>query len=111
MMLIAMTRGQWMRIVAGVTAAAAMLTALLAVPVGAAQGGVTVRKDVTFRSVDGEPLQLDVYQPAKKGKNRPAVVVVHGGAWTIGDKSWFADLSRRLAERGFVAFSVNYRLA
>ena len=110
-MLMAMTRGQWMRIIAGVTAAAAMITILLAGPAGAAQGGVTVKNDVTFRTVDGEPLQLDAYQPTKKGKGRPAVVVVHGGAWTIGDKSWFADLSRRLAERGFVAFSINYRLA
>jgi acetyl esterase/lipase len=110
-MLMAMTRGQWMRIVAGVTAAAAMITILLAVPAGAAQGGVTVKNDVTFSTVDGEPLQLDVYQPAKKGKDRPAVVVVHGGAWTIGDKSWFAQQGNKLAERGFVAFSVNYRLA
>lgn len=110
-MLMAMTRGQWMHIIAGVTAAAAMVTILLAGPAGAAQGAVTVKNDVTFRTVDGEPLLLDVYQPAKKGKGRPAVVVVHGGAWTIGDKSWFAQQGNQLAERGFVAFSINYRLA
>ena len=70
-----------------------------------------MKKDVVYRSVDGEQLALDVYQPAKKGKNRPAVVVVHGGGWTQGDKALFAQQSDQLAQRGFVAFSVNYRLA
>ena len=106
-----MTTGQWMRRGAGLAVAAALVTTTLVAPAGAAQGGVTVKNDVTYRTVDGEQLALDVYQPANKGKDRPAVVVVHGGAWTIGDKSWFAQQSNQLAERGFVAFSINYRLA
>jgi acetyl esterase len=110
-MLVAMTRGRWMRIAVAVAVAAPMITVALAAPSGAAQGGVTVKNDVTYRTVDGEQLGLDVYQPAKKGKNRPAVVVVHGGAWSAGDKSWFAQQSNQLADRGFVAFSINYRLA
>jgi acetyl esterase len=39
------------------------------------------------------------------------VVVIHGGAWRVGDKALFAQQGNQLAERGFVAFSVNYRLA
>ncbi|CAN5512758.1 hypothetical protein BH09ACT4_BH09ACT4_21720 [soil metagenome] len=44
---------------------------------------------------------------------RAAVVVVHGGSWTRGDK---ADIAWRavcqwLASAGYVTFSVNYRLA
>lgn len=44
---------------------------------------------------------------------RPAIVVVHGGSWTRGDK---ADIAWRstcqwLATAGYPAFSVNYRLA
>jgi acetyl esterase/lipase len=70
-----------------------------------------VKNDVTYRTVDGEQLGLDIYQPAKKGKSRPAVVVVHGGGWTQGDKALFAQQGNQLAERGFVAFSINYRLA
>ena len=100
-----------MRRAAGITVAAALTTVVFAAPAGAAQGGVTVKNDVTYRTVDGEQLGLDVYQPAKKGKNRPAVVVVHGGGWTQGDKALFAQQSNQLAERGFVAFSINYRLA
>jgi acetyl esterase len=100
-----------MRRAAVIVAAAALTAVVIAAPSGAAQGGVTVKNDVTYRTVDGEQLGLDVYQPAKQGKNRPAVVVVHGGGWTAGDKSWFAQQGNRLAERGFVAFSINYRLA
>jgi len=100
-----------MRRAAGIAAAAALTAVVFAAPAGAAQGGVTVKNDVTYRTVDGEQIGLDVYQPAKKGKNRPAVVVVHGGGWTQGDKALFAQQGNRLAERGFVAFSANYRLA
>jgi acetyl esterase len=90
--------------------AAALVVTAFAAPAGA-QAGVRVKRDVTFRTVGGEKLALDVYQPAKKGKDRPAVVIIHGGGWTQGDKSWFAQQGNQLAERGFVAFSVNYRLA
>src|SRR5256884_8989955 len=106
-----MTTGRRMRSAVGIAAAAALVITALAAPAGAAQGGVTVKPDVTYRTVDGEQLGLDVYQPAKKGQNRPAVVVVHGGGWTQGDKALFAQQSNQLAQRGFVAFSINYRLA
>src|SRR5947207_11532885 len=106
-----MTNGRWTRHGAGLAAAAALMITAVAAPAGATQGGVTVKQDVTYRTVDGEQLGLDVYQPAKKGKNWPAVVVVHGGGWTQGDKALFAQQSNQLAERGFVAFSINYRLA
>jgi acetyl esterase len=100
-----------MRRAAGIVAAAALTAVVFAAPAGAAQVRVTVKNDVTYRTVDGEQLGLDVYSPAKKGKSRPAVVVVHGGGWRAGDKSWFAQQGNQLAERGFVAFSINYRLA
>jgi acetyl esterase len=93
-----------------VIAAAALVTVGFALPAGA-QAGVNVKRDVIFRTVDREQLTLDVYKPAKKGKDRPAVVIIHGGAWRMGDKALFAEQGNRLAERGFVAFSVNYRLA
>ena len=57
-------------------------------------------------------LLLDVYEPDNDFQMRPAVVFIHGGGFTGGDKSAgaaFAMLSY-LAERGFVGFSINYRL-
>src|SRR5687767_12146489 len=86
--------------------------AAVAIPAAAQEAGeITVESDVVFRTVDGEPLGADVYLPAEEGKARPAVLVVHGGGWVAGDKSWFADQATQLAEAGYVAVSVNYRLA
>jgi acetyl esterase len=94
--------------------AAVAMAVLVSVPLtvpAAAQEGVSVKQDVVYRTVDGEQLGLDVYRPTKKGKDRPAVVIIHGGGWRTGDKALFAQQGNQLAQRGFVAFSVNYRLA
>jgi acetyl esterase len=44
---------------------------------------------------------------------RPAVISVHGGSWARGDKanSDWRGVCQWLASAGFVAYSVNYRLA
>jgi acetyl esterase/lipase len=36
--------------------------------------------------------------------------MIHGGGWRTGDKATWADEANRIAERGWVAFSINYRL-
>ena len=68
-----------------------------------------MRRDVQYGVANGKPLLLDAYVPAGGGR-RPAVVMIHGGGWRVGDKASWAPEARRLAERGWVAFSVNYRL-
>ena len=58
-----------------------------------------------------DPAQkMDVYLPISFAGPRPGVELIHGGGWQGGDKSFYAPLGRALAARGFVAFSVNYRL-
>lgn len=57
-------------------------------------------------------LLLDIYRPDNDFQSRPAVVFIHGGGFSGGSKtaaSAFAMLSY-FAERGFVGFSINYRL-
>ena len=73
----------------------------------------TVRSDLVYGSVDGQPLALDAWLPDDGRTDRPLVVVVHGGGWIGGDK---ADQHRQaiattLAQDGFVVASVNYSLA
>jgi acetyl esterase/lipase len=75
-----------------------------------ARAGVQVQRDLTYRVVDGEPLKLDAYRPAGAGV-RPGVVVIYGGGWVVGNKALSEAFSRRLADEGFVAFAVDYRLA
>lgn len=65
---------------------------------------------VTFATVDGLPLQLDVFVPPTQGAARPAVIVVHGGSWSGGDKTDFPAWDHWLAEQGFVVFDIQYRL-
>jgi acetyl esterase/lipase len=71
---------------------------------------VEVRHDLTYRHVDGDDLKLDAYIPAGSG-TRPGVMVIYGGGWVLGSKEMSAPLARQLAEQGYVAFAMNYRLA
>ena len=75
---------------------------------------VTVTADVEYGTQpDGMPLRLDVCSTATPGSPpRPAVVSIHGGSWTRGDKSsddW-RGVCQWLASEGFVAVSVDYAL-
>lgn len=70
---------------------------------------MTIYHNVTYASPDGERLLLDAYIP--NSGEHPAVVVIHGGGWTYGDKQQLAFEGKNLAAAGFGAFVVNYRLA
>lgn len=67
-------------------------------------------KDVVFREVDGQQVRADIFRPADE-ELCPLVVMIHGGAWAAGDKWDLVDHARELAQAGFVAVSINYRLA
>ena len=58
------------------------------------------------------PLLLDAYVPQGAGDNRPAIVVIHGGGFTGGSRSGWRPVSQAeyFASRGWVAFSIDYRL-
>ncbi|HBQ60344.1 MAG TPA: esterase, partial [Balneolaceae bacterium] len=45
------------------------------------------------------------------GKASPAVVMVHGGGWISGDRTLMHPMAKALAEIGFVAATVEYRLS
>jgi acetyl esterase/lipase len=54
--------------------------------------------------------RIDIYAPAG-AKGAPVIVSIHGGALREGDKSKEAFVGQRLAEAGFVAMVINYRLS
>ncbi len=86
------------------------LVVLLAVAI-VADSQPSGRPRVVDASYGEHPRQkLDVY-PAEAPS--PAVVLVHGGGWTRGDKDLpeVRENSLRLQARGFAVFSINYRLA
>lgn len=61
-----------------------------------------------------DPAQaLDVYIPPGKLRDAPILVMVHGGAWKIGDKANTGSIENKLKHwlpKGFIVVSVNYRL-
>ncbi len=67
-------------------------------------------RDETYVQRDGQSLQADILVPQGDGPF-PAVLVVHGGAWMTGNKSKMAHVATVLAEHGYVACAINYRLA
>lgn len=67
---------------------------------------------VEYSDVHG--LQMDIYTPAGDNEtNRPLVILAHGGAFVYGDRQ-IGEMQHwctRLAQRGYVAASISYRLA
>jgi dienelactone hydrolase len=58
-------------------------------------------------------LKLDLYQPTGDTQTlRPALVWVHGGSFSGGDKTNFVptDVANTFAKLGYVVVSINYRL-
>jgi acetyl esterase/lipase len=76
--------------------------------------GVVIRENVAYLP-DGRTETADLYLPAKrdKGVRSPAVVIIHGGGFTGGDKAAAREfnIGTTLALHGYVALSVNYALA
>lgn len=57
-------------------------------------------------------LTMDIYEPAnaQAGKKYPLVMHLHGGGFNDGDKTSAADKCVVLADSGFVAVTINYRI-
>lgn len=89
---------------------------------------VVIERDVTFAQVDCDGknrlLKMDIYRPEiQPVEDLPAVILAFGGAFHRGSRqddtvfengqgnTPIAEYCRRLAMNGFVAFSVDYRLA
>lgn len=64
-------------------------------------------------SADVMDLVLDVYEPIGAPDNRPAMVIIHGGAFRLGsrDDGRFVRMSEYFASRGWVTLSIDYRLS
>jgi len=74
--------------------------------------GVEKISNIPYRTVAGRVLKLDMYRGSGDATGGPALLYVHGGGWTVGDKrEQGLPLLHHLARNGWVCFSANYRLS
>jgi acetyl esterase/lipase len=86
-------------------------------PPASGPGGVTIEAGITYQLDSGppgtppQPELLDAYLPARRaGVTPPAVVLVHGGGWAGGSRTVLAPQAQQLAQVGWAAFTIDYRL-
>jgi pectinesterase len=74
--------------------------------------GIVCLKDQVYKTLGDRTLTAEVYYPKKKIKgNYPGVILIHGGGWRSGDKSQTVAMAIALANAGYVAVCVEYRLS
>jgi acetyl esterase/lipase len=89
---------------------------LAAVGVSAAEppAGVEWTPDVTYATVEGEALKLNLARPKEPGAGaaaRPLILVIHGGGWAAGDRKSHDAQTWEFVRRGYVSATVSYRFA
>lgn len=72
-----------------------------------------VQRDITYCTVDGVELKMDMYFPKNTTEPTPLTIYIHGGGWSKGDKKSKVGMTDvpALLEAGFTVASLNYRLA
>jgi acetyl esterase/lipase len=79
---------------------------------GEAPPDVQFTRDLVYGHGGEEELKLDLARPANPNAKRlPCVVFIHGGAWSAGQRGAHDEDIRRMAGLGYVAATVDYRLA
>jgi acetyl esterase/lipase len=74
--------------------------------------GCLQHRNICYCSLGKRTLSLDIFSTAEKSEPmKPAVITVHGGGWSSGDKSLMYPLADYLAKHGYVAIPVEYRLS
>lgn len=76
-----------------------------------AQDDVIFEKGVEYSNPDNQHLQVDLARPTKGEGPFPAILCIHGGGFRAGTRDGYDGLIRKMAERGYVAATVTYRLA
>lgn len=93
-----------------VTAAVLLILAATDVRLQAAEVEFDVREKIVYSKAGERELLLDAFLP-KGDEVRPAILVVHGGAWRKGNRTQLRGYATELTKMGFACFAIDYRLA
>lgn len=72
---------------------------------------VVFERGVEFSSIDGQHLLLNIARPKGATEALPAVLCIHGGGFRAGTREGYDGLCVQLAQAGYVAATLTYRLA
>lgn len=66
-----------------------------------------------YTMADGAALKAHVFRPKQPSRNEPlsAIVLFHGGGWSIGEPEWAFGRAEHFAALGMVAVAAQYRLS
>ncbi|MDO5331077.1 MAG: alpha/beta hydrolase [Bacillota bacterium] len=68
-------------------------------------------RDIPYNNRNGKELLMDIFQPnVPEGTELPVIVNIHGGGLVMGTKNNSEGFCRLLAKRGYLVFSLEYRL-
>ena len=68
--------------------------------------------NVAYVNRDEVALAMDIFKPkAEPGTDLPVILILHGGGLFMGDRGLERPYSRLLAHKGYLVFSLEYRLA
>ena len=72
---------------------------------------IVFESGIEYANPDNQHLQLNLARPKNVSGSLPAVLCIHGGGFRAGTREGYNALCVRLAQRGFVAATVTYRLS
>ena len=70
---------------------------------------VILERGIDYASIPHGKLAMDIVRPKAPGKY-PAVIMIHGGGFSGGQRESYLPMAIRLAQSGYVAAAVSYRL-
>ncbi len=75
-------------------------------------GDVEEFLDVAFDGAGGTPLKVDIFRPKEHDHSGlPVLIMIHGGGLVVGSRKLSRTFCENLAEKGFLVFAPEYRLA
>ena len=73
--------------------------------------GINEYTNIPYTNHSGKELLMDIFEPiVEKGTELPVIVNIHGGGLIGGSKNLSVGFCRQLAKRGYLVFSLEYRL-
>jgi acetyl esterase/lipase len=72
---------------------------------------VNFESGIEYANPDSQHLQLNMARPKKSDGQLPAIICIHGGGFRAGKRESYDGQCIRLAQHGYVAVTISYRLA